>query len=839
MSVALLKQYSILLSALSEIECLSKHSLINIVKNSDLPKKFSRYLSEKICSSKNPHGFLKLISVQLDTLSKSKQESNLFIYSNSLLPVANVLFLSILNIFFGIGNENLPLDKISGITYNEMKTLSFRENYGGRVKYISRNNVPFNSKAILRIRNNNPIKLLAEEYNNRLQTVQFSDVNNTSVETSQWIYQNLSEPANNLQFIAINNDGTKRLALEETTPLLYNYTSSGWVKNNNFYNLNLSDSAWVKVAVSTDGSTQIALGNTGLCISYDFGITWEKRYNGKVFSTGNISGNGQYIILSGIEDEIILSSNDGGFTFREIFPFNDPITQAKSVSFSKNGQIQVLLYDNGIKISYDFGVTWTDYTLGNYIKTATVNPEGNILAYSVNESIYIAKINSIGTFNAAIEVIRSFSTDEISLNYNGTVLTAYSKSLRTYIYSTDSGQTWFRGNIFNINTIATNGNYFVSCTDSSIAESTLIETPSEDSGWISTLGPFMYNGENVVFNIMTASDNLNTTLVGTNNYVVMRTFTDVREYDYFIVRKIKINRIASVINGDLTYFATSNGLYSMTLYNPIKLYQGQVDSVSTDSTGKYIIIGIQGKLLRSKDFGISFIQVFDYGLETKFYDLSISPDGKVQVAPLFGGYVNVSYNYGKEWFQYGWKDDIIDVATSGKYLTLISKEKVYITKLDETGQFLPPTEIKLLTYYDAGGITMSSTGQRQIICAPPGQKHCYYSTDYGQTWNFYNVTYSNIIISSSGNLMFGATTTLNYRQLPIGNMTVENVIPPMEVTVIEDSENQTLTIEDIVFNLGTSTILEELKEIIRSEEQKYRYFEFGDCEDSAYFEIIG
>ena len=844
-----LKEYSEtveLLANLLKYTCISQQKLIDIINDLELPKKFKCFLISNICR-KNAISFLMYISVQLNELSKlPEQTSKNFIYSNSDISIAITLFLSILNLFFGeTENKNLPMNKLSGIKLNSDFIFDFYENYNSKINYSSKTFSALGQKAKLRVKNISAFQSNVDNYNKNISTIQYADT--TSTVTQYWtdIGKNWTNqyPTNvELELLGINNNGTVRTAVCRTSPTMYNYLNNVWVQNQSFKNINPSDSVWNRFAMSDNGEYQIIAGKTGICLSNDSGINWTKILNG-VYDACSISG--QYLLVSQ-SGGTLLRSNDYGSNFTTVSYIASIYT---GMSLSSDGKIQVACSNQGIVISYDSGDTWIFYDF--HAETICVSSDGLHLTYSIDNRIYISQFVNGAFFNNLYSVFNGTGKFvNLSMSSAGQYQVAVD-SYGKYFISTNYGNVWFYNQTINFNNVVINGSgEYLLASNTSIYESkaTSIPTPIyPDKTWRYAAGPTNYNNKNITLDHLTSSNPGNIiTAAGLDIPLVCFYYSTMVETifmqdDYFITEQNRgIQRMASDLSGNFTCFATYDGaFYKFPSSNWTKVSDGTFDSVAVSGSGQYILFAAKNGeyLLFSDDHGQTFNKILESTDFGKYYDLAISSDGKIQIAPCYIG-VNISYDYGESWNTYKWGLDISTVAISsdGKYVTFgCFYYGIAITKLGEDGFYQLPTIVfKDDLYMRFWEATMDLTGQKQVMKTV--ENRYYVSQDYGRTWSLLADTeFTGMIINPEGDMLISSNISLYNLEDPGNTMSVTDVVPTIELEQISSTEIQTFSFGNILLDINSVQTSTQLSDLV---DNNFQYFEFKNSNDEKqYFEI--
>ena len=128
-------------------------------------------------------------------------------------------------------------------------------------------------------------------------------------------------------------------------------------------------------------------------------------------------------------------------------------------------------------------------------------------------------------------------------------------------------------------------------------------------------------------------------------------------------------------NGAPLYVSSDYGVNWIGVGNKIITWVG----MSISASGQYQLVGGDGTLFISNNFGASFLPIESAGVRN-WYSTSISASGKYQVAVVNNGYIYMSYNYGETWSQVTDIDGIpgsrawtsVTMSASGQYITALT-----------------------------------------------------------------------------------------------------------------------------------------------------------------------
>ena len=262
------------------------------------------------------------------------------------------------------------------------------------------------------------------------------------------------ESVHNWVDIATSYDGTIITALYSGDSI-YVSSDSGqtWLKRGPQYKF------WVAVAVSNDGSKQIAVTNSETYVSINYGLTWSSVS----IPTGvselynvNISGDGNTIIVTANQDGDIWQyfTTDYGVTWQDVwlaaYSLDAPLSYNGDIGiFGFNATLNIgnplattpvesIIVDDVVNSYLDFlenGYAWVDLD---------ITDDGLQLAgVSFNGLLYTTKT---GGWNNFVAVQPGINWKKVSMSADGTKLIAVTDSGEIYV-SRDSGNQWIsKGN---------------------------------------------------------------------------------------------------------------------------------------------------------------------------------------------------------------------------------------------------------------------------------------------------------------------------------------------------------------------------------------------------------
>jgi hypothetical protein len=163
-------------------------------------------------------------------------------------------------------------------------------------------------------------------------------------------------------------------------------------------------------------------------------------------------------------------------------------------------------------------------------------------------------------------------------------------------------------------------------------------------------------------------------------------------------------------------------------------------SISTSASGEYISTvsqGGDGKFIYvSPDYGRSWFQIDQVGLEAVWVSISLSASGQYQSAVANDGNgIWGSSDYGKTWsnlsnLSYNWSG--ISLSASGQYQTAVVTNGFIWISSNYGTTWQQSSSINA----GWGSISISASGQYQLaVINNPSNGGTWYSTNYGVTWS--------------------------------------------------------------------------------------------------------
>ena len=353
----------------------------------------------------------------------------------------------------------------------------------------------------------------------------------------------------------------------------------------------------------------------------------------------------------------------------------------------------------------------------------------------------------------------------------------------------------------------------------------------------------LYNTSENLQYLAVSYNNSNIVVGATNSPILF--FIDSKGHftqdNYLVDQKVNsISRIAMNDSGSYFCVATSNGAFqnSGEMWNNIS--SDSFDSTGVSGDGRYVLFAANsGKyVLFSSNYGETFQKILESSNAVNYYDIAISFDGKYQILPQESGFVSVSYDYGKNIYQYQWQFRPLCVAVSsdGKYLTLSDEGHIYVTQLNDQGFYDIPVKVKDISNFRIQKLTMDQSGQKQVASGDGGY---YTSVDYGRTWTLSEDSqFANVVINRSGLNLTGVNTSIYSKNFPTNTMLITDVVPSMVIETIDQNSIQTFEVGDVVININSVQTPQELFDVLDSHENNVQLFKFENCENvTQYFEI--
>jgi hypothetical protein len=297
--------------------------------------------------------------------------------------------------------------------------------------------------------------------------------------------QNVIAPIKTWTNIAMSANGLFQTAVLNSTQS--NNTGGGiyvsnnygvnWVLNQNTSTIN--NNAWNAVAMSADGSIQVAVYAAYIYISTSYGSIWPTTpsYTASITPTAvlnsvAVSGNGQFISAVSCDvNGVVFVSSNGGATFTTItlgtsisFTNPNPFYNDGSIAVSATGQYQVCCFNtttstlaNSVWVSNNYGQYWTSVNLfynGTYyddaLSSVCISSSGKYICIARQSgTANIQNLFVSNNYGATFSVtgpggVNSNKFNSVCISANGQYIVATSPNSSTPLvcYSVNYGSTW-------------------------------------------------------------------------------------------------------------------------------------------------------------------------------------------------------------------------------------------------------------------------------------------------------------------------------------------------------------------------------------------------------------
>jgi photosystem II stability/assembly factor-like uncharacterized protein len=554
--------------------------------------------------------------------------------------------------------------------------------------------------------------------------------------------------------VTISSDASYQMAIQTSNgPGIYNSIDGGitWTPIENSFNT----TGFYSCSMSNDGKYRAVVGYNieDTYVSNDYGVTWSKIDVNKNWVSVSVAGNGQYMTVVSFDDDgekggFIYRSEDYGLSWTDVTPTIPVPGFYYGVAISQTGQYQTavitansttsgVVYKSSILISSDYGLTWSFQELGD-------NLTGNSMSY--DGKYQIAEDYGFGLYRSSdygltwtfIKFDASWRSSAISAD--GKYQIAVSQDKKNIYRSEDYGITWINTDfgypLYGI-AISANGEKL-----------TLVSTISK-----------IYNSNDYG---LTWNDN--------NNSTIYKAFIGVSvsssgQYQSSVILNDKIlissdfgvtwtkvaeekqwTSISISLTGQYQSAVESYGLYRSSDFGKswVKKELKLTDPViKISGSGQYqTYVDSKGYIYVSNDYGESFKEIDILGF---FGSIAMSTDGRYQTVvdqlglEYAGGAIYVSNDYGENWEKVevtdfkNWRS--VSCSSSGQYQLAVSNYSFgYALSIDYGVTWSIRTDLD----NNLRNCSVSATGQYQFITKSGGTN--YYSIDYGNTWNIYDIT---------------------------------------------------------------------------------------------------
>jgi hypothetical protein len=449
---------------------------------------------------------------------------------------------------------------------------------------------------------------------------------------------------------------------------------------------------WTAVGISRDGSTF----GVGTSIA---GYPWfiSKNYGRSFFSSGFLHS-GKYDIAFSANGSIILTGGSTGTNLTLSYDWGNSWVnksqsrQWNSFAMSDSGQIMVATAQNSqLYLSYDFGATWVTRDVVRNWSGASMSANGSIILVGTDGGqLYVSNDSGLTWSNRSV----STTWRRVAVSANGSIQFAGVKidnNTESVYVSTDYGLTWtaraLNGDWFDV-AISSSGQYGVAIDNDKKTRITSDygTTWTQVGGLIGSFG-------------VACSGNGSVCILGSSP--------------------------------STTYISRDYGA-TWNIYNDYELWQG----IATNVDGGYITsVAYSSPIQVSSDGGNTFV---DRSLNTYYNDVSMVPNGSVQVSTTRQDGSFISTNYGQTWsllpnVSYSDLNEYVGIGIShdGEYITQVAgssiSEKGYIYVMNRTSLFWEQRG-ENLSWVD---VAVSGTGQYQIAI---GNQSIFVSHNYGVNW---------------------------------------------------------------------------------------------------------
>ena len=515
--------------------------------------------------------------------------------------------------------------------------------------------------------------------------------------------------------------------------------------------------------MSSSGKYQVLISTSTIFISSNYGSSWSlygatavpnnappvntiqfASINGvtsqtitkQLFSGVSISSSGQYITIcssntsTSIKSGYLFTSNDYGDTWTTVN--NSIISRILNwidVQVSATGQYQIAAVNKGqIYVSYDYGNSWNYTILPNQLWVS--------ISMSSNGE-YISAVTSTGTSYQGTQ------TNGLMFQSNNTLVSdAYGPGFGVSNTSYNNfGQSW----VLNTNTFA---HSILSIGTSSSGQYVLLATQQQ------------------IF----ASNNNGQTFTSIYSFPNTMTSCDIdisTSGQYVVVLAYSASTSLVLQASNISQTSNTYNLVAITTSSP-KIIIDNLSSVSVSGNGQYQVITAKASnsIFISTNYGSNWNQVTIFGTSTAPSTVTsgscaMSTSGQYIVV-YFGNYgLFVSSNYGQIWNQITSNLPTptttsvynVDISTSGQYITLTFNNTLYSSSSYGTNWSINTSSV-LNTSNIFTDLSMSSTGQYQVLATTATGGNVYVSSDYGNTWLIPATpppsSWQGITISSSG-----------------------------------------------------------------------------------------
>jgi hypothetical protein len=476
--------------------------------------------------------------------------------------------------------------------------------------------------------------------------------------------------------------------------------------------------------------------------------------NFDTFQSNNLNNNGRYNGNNPATQ--ILSVDNGNFSSDLVFKTSDQSSNIKSLSMAEermvitaNGDVNIM---NNLNVSGDVDMN-----------NLTISGNGNFNNININNSLTTQQ-SSISYFNGDVY----FNGNVYGLIGN----TGPTGSTGSTGSTGASGATGVTGATGATGATGTTGSTGATGPTGTFSQSTF----DIFSVYSLQLENFLTNWKNIISGTGKSATNYNISY-SSGQYQI-----------------ITLSNYFSVIEG----FSLSNNYgISFTNITSFNTPTSQWTYSALSTSGKYqLIIGSNGQSILSSNYGQTFIQIGTTGTSIAEDDLkscSMSASGQYQY--ILGAYVYNSTNYGITWNKLTMPPTIsksIVTSATGQYVTYsydTGYGNIVLAVSNNYGQTFILKNFPIDNNYNISGyIAISASGQYQsAVISTGGDPLALHpilvSSDYGQTWNnsnsLSNISWNQIIMSSSGQYQIALSGNIIYSSYDYGNTWTLSNSPPL------------------------------------------------------------
>jgi hypothetical protein len=505
-----------------------------------------------------------------------------------------------------------------------------------------------------------------------------------------------------------------------STPVYKTSYGTTWVTNPGtglpgdvFFNGNCNMSGTGQyMFVSDEGGTY-----NGAYISSNFGNTWTKLGTANGFSSTTItralyctamSSNGQYIVFTGTDNNIYVSSNSGAY-FINSYPLN-----AAGISISGNGQY--ILGQN--YLSSDYGKTFTGVLAIGNVWGSGISFDGQYMCTfptSTGGNIYVS--TSFGKFWTS-KFTSTTSNSNASVSYDGQYMYVNQSGQSDYL-SSDFGKTFRQLSIATyFSSISRTGQFIVTGTYLSTnygINFNLVPIPTGPRNVaVSYYGEYILASHSSMYLSSSVSSTISTAAVVSNPYW-LSVATDATG-QYVVV--------GSIMNQGIWYSSDFANTWQTSNQNV-----GTVQQLANSGTYMLAAINNISGIYYSSNYGAWWQQSATPN-SANYICVSMSSSSTFAVAGSIGGGVVYSSTYGQTWQSSNFTTGTfgaVAMSSTGQYGLASNSTTIYYS-INFGQTFIASS----LTTVNAQSLAISQTGQCAVAGTTTG---IYYSNNYGQTWS--------------------------------------------------------------------------------------------------------